>query len=195
MKRRDETEINWKDYFYYDETSKSHLRRKTEWRCGKGGRILRAQVGAEVGGLNGKYYCLEFGGKTYMCHRVVFSLHHTLGNHLDIDHIDGNRGNNNILNLRAVTPTLNQRNKKMHKSNTSGVIGVSLHSQKRRGVVKMNWCAQWNTVAGKLVNKYFSIAKYGERVAFEMACACRREAVMLLNSEGAGYTERHGQAD
>lgn len=43
----------------------------------------------------------------------------------EIDHIDGDRLNNNLDNLRAVPPNENKRNLKKLEINTSGVTGVS----------------------------------------------------------------------
>ena len=45
-----------------------------------------------------------------------------------IDHSDGNRKNNDISNLRFVSPTGNQKNanRKLNDNNTSGFKGLSL---------------------------------------------------------------------
>lgn len=45
----------------------------------------------------------------------------------DIDHIDGNRANNHISNLRLATRVENQRNARKRCDNTSGAKGVSFH--------------------------------------------------------------------
>jgi hypothetical protein len=41
-----------------------------------------------------------------------------------VDHIDGNRDNNTINNLRVATASENQKNRKLGKSNKSGMSGV-----------------------------------------------------------------------
>lgn len=41
-----------------------------------------------------------------------------------IDHINGDRSDNRITNLRSVSPTDNARNKVRPRTNTSGIIGV-----------------------------------------------------------------------
>ena len=49
----------------------------------------------------------------YLVHRVLWSLYHgeDLGN-AEIDHIDGDKTNNSIYNLRLATPSQNQYNRK-----------------------------------------------------------------------------------
>jgi hypothetical protein len=42
-----------------------------------------------------------------------------------IDHIDNDRQNNHVSNIRWATHTENQQNSSLHKNNTTGVKGVS----------------------------------------------------------------------
>jgi hypothetical protein len=63
--------------------------------------------------------------KQYKIHRLV--AQHFISNpenKRNVDHIDRDRFNNNMTNLRWVTLSENQHNKSMHKNNTSGVTGV-----------------------------------------------------------------------
>lgn len=43
---------------------------------------------------------------------------------IEVDHEDGDTANNEWLNLRAVTHTINMKNKKKYKTNSSGFVGV-----------------------------------------------------------------------
>lgn len=61
--------------------------------------------------VNG-YYQDGFQGKYYKAHRVVYYLHHGKWPDGEIDHIDGNRKNNLIANLRDATKSQNIQNKK-----------------------------------------------------------------------------------
>ena len=49
-----------------------------------------------------------------------------------VDHIDHDRKNNRIFNLRYATYQENNQNKSIQKSNTSGYVGVSFHKTKQK---------------------------------------------------------------
>ena len=68
--------------------------------------------------------------KDFMVHRLVCNafLENTDNKPL-VDHIDCNRQNNNVINLRWCTNSENQRNKNKTQRNTSTVKGVSFHKQ------------------------------------------------------------------
>lgn len=69
--------------------------------------------------------------------RTVYLHREIMGNpDCQIDHIDGNRLNNQRSNLRRCTNQENQRNKKAQKNNTSGYKGVSWH--KRDKIYEVN---------------------------------------------------------
>jgi hypothetical protein len=67
-------------------------------------------------------------------HRVVMGLAH--GDPLKVDHIDGNKANNQRSNLRVCTHAQNLWNKPKSKKNTSGF----------KGVQKMKDCKNWRAI-------------------------------------------------
>ena len=77
-----------------------------------------------------------FDGKQYRAHRVVWALFYGEAPDQQIDHINGNRLDNRIANLRLASNAENSRNCKLSKNNTSGVTGVSYHAQAKK------WFAQ-----------------------------------------------------
>lgn len=185
---KDYNEIKWNDFVYYDETSPTFLRWKVDRKSGKNGNRLSAKVGDIAGGLdrNGGYYRTTILNSAYYNHRIIWAL---LNGSIDIDkqvdHLDGNRRNNNIRNLRLVTATGNSRNQAVPHNNKTGVIGVCLDTYQNR------YKAQWYDLNGKLKVKYFYISKLGKDSAFLLACKYRKEMIEELNAQGAGYTERH----
>ncbi len=66
----------------------------------------------------------NFLGRLLFAHRVVWAMHH--GDWPEqIDHINGDRADNRIENLRRADPVTNGRNKRLLDSNTSGAVGVN----------------------------------------------------------------------
>lgn len=101
-------------------------------------------AGSVVGCLRNNGYlqtCVDY--KQMLNHRIIFALHHGYIPRF-VDHVDGNKLNNKIENLREATKVQNGWNSKAPKTNTSGVKGVdwSVVSNKWRarcrvsGVVK-----------------------------------------------------------
>lgn len=71
----------------------------------------------------------------------IFRMHRLVMNALigyDVDHIDGNKLNNQKANLRICTRSENARNKKMSKSNTSGYKGVCWFKEREKWMVKIS---------------------------------------------------------
>ena len=106
-----------------------------------------------------------------------------------IDHINGIRTDNRLENLRCIPQAENKRNVKTRVDNSSGVQGVTRWSTTRRGNQKVE---MWRAVAinqqGKQVIKTFSIRKYGEKQAFELACEARKQM-----EKDFGYHPNHGR--
>lgn len=69
------------------------------------------------------YYSVKIDYKSYRLHRLIFMYHHGYMPRI-IDHIDTDRSNNKIENLRECSVRENAYNSKILKSNTSGVKGV-----------------------------------------------------------------------
>lgn len=91
-------------------------------------KAQRTKIGSVAGWTNSdkhgqRYLNVEINGKAYKIHRLVF-LYHNGYLAKDIDHIDGNRLNNRIENLREVTESQNAFNSKIRKTNTSGYKNV-----------------------------------------------------------------------
>ena len=100
---------------------------KTNSKCRKVGDILSS--------LTDKGYLRSsVGGKSYRVHRLVFLYHHGYMP-IQVDHIDGNRMNNKIENLRDATSSQNNQNRKATSS--SGIKGVVWHKQSKKWVASI----------------------------------------------------------
>lgn len=114
-------------------------------------------------------------GQTELAHRVVWALHYGEMPSGGIDHINHVRSDNRIENMRIATDRENARNQTLRASNTSGVMGVSLHRQTGK------WAAYISTGDG--------IKHLGLFETKDCAVKVRRQAEIDL-----GYHENHGKA-
>lgn len=71
-------------------------------------------------------------------HRFIFSQHTPIPQGFDIDHVDRNKTNNSMSNLRLATRAENVINRDLIVSNTSGFTGVSKFKGKYRAYITVN---------------------------------------------------------
>jgi hypothetical protein len=94
-------------------------------------RIKYLSPNAKVGNIAGclckktGYIIVSVKDKTYPLHRIVWMYLYGKFPKEQIDHINCNRSDNRLINLREATNQENQRNKKLRSDNKSGYIGVS----------------------------------------------------------------------
>jgi hypothetical protein len=121
-------------------------------------------------GSKGRYWRVSFKGKEYPAHRLIYFLAHSINpEQLDIDHIDQNKLNNNINNLRLVTRQQNNANTRSARNSTSKYKGVSFNKQSQKWVAQItkNYKQMYiglfdcESDAAKAYNKQ-AIALYGE---------------------------------
>lgn len=155
------------EYFRYDAETGIITRKKRTGNCTK--------VGEEVGWLTEKgYLSMKFKGKTQSYHRVAWLLYYKEWPKGQIDHIDQDKLNNKIINLRDVEPHINCRNKPLTIKNTSGYVGVVWNKQVKK------WQAQ-----GKLLKKNYHLGYFDDIMD---AVKARAEW-----EKGKGFTELHGK--
>lgn len=106
--------------FSYDEST-GELR----WKKVPQERVVRSKVGAIAGAVtvNG-YRMVSVNYQKYLVHRLIWKMKTGADAPFSIDHVDCDRLNNRLSNLRAATQSQNGMNSKMRKNNTSGVKGV-----------------------------------------------------------------------
>jgi hypothetical protein len=110
----------------------------------------------------------------YYAHRVIWLM--IVGElPAQIDHLNGNRGDNRWRNLRAASASMNSRNSARRLDNKSGMSGVSWARREQR------WRARINDIEGKEV--YLGYFK-----SFEDAVSARKSAELMH-----GYHVNHGR--
>lgn len=130
-------------------------------------------AGKEVGCDCGKgYKRTQIFGKKVLVHRICWTIVNGVTDS-DIDHINGDRSDNRISNLRIATKTQNRMNQGVPKNNKSGFVGVSWAKHKGQ------WMASIS-VAGKKIN-------LGYYELIDDAISARK-----LANEKYGYHCNHG---
>lgn len=71
------------------------------------------------------YLKIDLMGRRYFAHRLAWYLHYGEWPETMIDHINGDRGDNKIANLRLADAAQNAANAKRYASNTTGFKGVT----------------------------------------------------------------------
>jgi len=71
-------------------------------------------------------------GKEYKAHRLAWLLHYGKFPKDEIDHINGNRADNSIRNLRDVAHRENMSNQKQHRKGRDLPVGVSRHPNSQK---------------------------------------------------------------
>lgn len=111
-------------------------------------RSSSPEVGSRVGHYSSNGYLhISILGQKYLIHRLVW-LWHNGEIPIHIDHIDRNRLNNRIENLRSVTNSINLRNQHKRSNNKSGHRGISWSKSNAKWLVH---------VLGKHIGFYLTV--------------------------------------
>lgn len=131
-------------------------------------------VGAPVGSFTNGYLQTAFDGGRYLVHRIAWKMHY--GTEPDeLDHINGDRSDNRIKNLREVDRTQNNKNMALRSDNTSGHHGVS--ENKHGSYIAQIWVNK----------KYEYLGSYATK---EEAIAARKAA-----EQRHGFHKNHGRGN
>lgn len=93
-------------------------------------RAQRVKAGDEAGSINGQgYRDLRLFNRTYPAHRIAWLICHGCMPAGQIDHINGDRSDNRISNLREVTSQENTQNQRVARKDNkhAGLIGAGFH--------------------------------------------------------------------
>lgn len=116
--------------------------------------------------------CIDY--KVYQAHRIIWAMEYGHWPKKEIDHIDGDKTNNRLSNLRLVDRVENSRNLSIASNNTSGVTGVSWHKK----------CNKW-TVRIRYNGYYHYLGLFS---SFDEAVKVRKNAEARL-----GFHKNHGR--
>lgn len=118
-----------------------------------------AKAGECVSRVNSAgYIVVGLKGKQYLAHRIVFLMHHGYLPKL-LDHIDGDKTNNRVENLRECTYSQNNCNIPIRSDNKSGHKGVFFRKDTNKWSARIhyNGCSK---SLGCFLNKDDAVAAY-----------------------------------
>jgi len=128
------------------------------WKVRKAPHV---KIGARVGSpeVNG-YETVYEDGRNWRIHRLVFLMQYGYLPKM-IDHINGNRKDNRIENLRTADNNQNAHNQVLRSDNVSGIKGVSWNNDRQKWAVRVNYNK-------KTYQRYVQDLELAELVANEM---------------------------
>ena len=134
-----------------------------KWREGHRGCLNARQTDKIAGAVNGDGYVLiNINHRTYKAHRLAWLYIHGFWPINDIDHINGERTDNRIANLREATRQENTHNRKINKNNSTGITGVNWDKQhqKYRVRIKDNHIGLFTTLEAAATARAAAEIKY-----------------------------------
>lgn len=123
---------------------------------------------------NSGYIVIKIDNRAYLAHRLAWLYVNGENPRNNIDHINGDKLDNRISNLRDVNQSLNCRNAKMKKNNKSSYTGVHWSREKNK------WSSQIRIDGGNAFIGYYK--------TFYAACYAHH-----AESIKHGYSDRHGK--
>ena len=85
------------------------------------------------------YWCIKVNGRRHSAHRLAWLIVHGAFPAYQIDHIDCDRANNRLANLREATNAENQQNLRRARSDSiTGLLGVSTHRDRFQSGIRVD---------------------------------------------------------
>lgn len=121
--------MNWNEFFAYKEG-------KLFWNIAR----RKIKLGQEIKSVNSAGYLkVSINGKYYLAHRIIYEMFYgAIPKDLQVDHIDGDRRNNYIANLRLASCKENGANRGKPENNSSGFKGVDWSKYHNKWRVRVN---------------------------------------------------------
>lgn len=95
-------------------------------------------AGKDAGTVNSKgYLAIRISGTSYLAHRLAWKLSTGDDPAEHIDHINGDKLDNRLCNLREATRPQNSRNRASQSNNTSGFKGAFWHKRDSKWVAQI----------------------------------------------------------
>lgn len=104
------------------------------WKISTGGMKIGEKAGGEYGS---GHEAISIDNERFFSHRLAWFYVHGYLPENEIDHINRDRKDNRISNLREVTRRCNLINRGVQKNNSSGVTGVYYHIKSKKFIARI----------------------------------------------------------
>lgn len=172
--------MNWHECFRYapvtgvliwKERPREHFPTEGGWICFNSRNANTAAGHHETSG----YVSVRVDYKPYRAHRIIWEMHNgPIPAGMQIDHIDMDRSNNRLENLRLANNAQNNSNRGLQSNNTSGFKGVYWDPERRKWVAVI-----------KLTGKTKRIGRYSTK---GLAAVARAKAALRYHGQFARLT-------
>lgn len=156
MKNDQNLDFNFvSDLVEYDSETGNLFWKKDVARTAKKGSIAGIQ-------RSDGYRRLKVGGRSVYAHRISWMLFYGVACDKEIDHINGDRSDNRIENLRECSKLQNSQNRRIGFRNNSGYVGVSFYKPNGK------WQARTTINRKRISVGYFNNAYDANRARLEV---------------------------
>lgn len=111
------------------------------------------------------YWIIGIDNKRYMAHVIAWTMSHGYWPTFPLDHINLDKADNRIINLRASDKSNNGANRLPQKNNTSGYKGVFWHEVARKWMVQIR--VRNKLIYGGLYDSAVAAAAAYDKLALE----------------------------
>lgn len=133
------TQERLKEMLSYDPKT-GHWTWLVDTKTGRGAGRVHMKAGSQAGAVSHAkgYRKIGIDGQRYLAHRLAFLWMTGEWPKHQVDHIDGDGGNNAWNNLRDVTRSVNMQNRKRAtKDSLTGILGVTFNRNRQKWVAQI----------------------------------------------------------
>ncbi len=153
------------------------------------GQSVRSKlVGKVVRSMSKGYLNVKIDGYPYRLHRIIWLWYYGSFPEHDIDHINRDRADNRIDNLREVSRPCNVHNGKVRSDTSTGITGVSKSTDRKGRVIFRSHIEYKGRVKHNfLIDSYDFVEAVAHRLAAEQClsdlyCNCKSSAEIFMEN-------------